>query len=307
MYAIEAKKLTRHFGEVVAVDHLNLQIRSGEIYGFLGPNGAGKSTTIRMLCGILVPTSGGGRVGGYDIVQEAEQIKTVIGYMSQHFGLYHDLTVEENIDFYTGLYIPNRDRVRAERERVIGEIGLEPYRRKLAKTLSGGWKQKLALACAISHRPKILFLDEPTAGIDPVSRRTLWDILYKLAQGGMTLFVTTHYMEEAERCNRIGFIWNGRLEASDTPERIKSAIMKETLLSVRGEPMERCFDVLKRIPSVIDANFYGDDLHLVMPEAFESIQELQQALEREGISEVRIERISPSIEDVFVSLSRQSS
>ncbi len=307
MWTIETNGLTRRFGEKVAVDQLDLQIRPGEIYGFLGPNGAGKSTTIRMLCGILAPTSGGGRVGGFDIVLESEKIKTVIGYMSQHFGLYHDLTVEENIDFYTGLYLRRRREILQERERVIQEIGLEPYRKYLAKHLSGGWKQKLALASTISHRPKILFLDEPTAGIDPVSRRTLWDILYKLAQSGMTLFVTTHYMEEAERCNRIGFIWNGKLVASDTPGRIKSTVMRESLFSVYGEPMESCFDLLKDSPRVIDVNFYGNELHVVLPPNFEGMDLLKEELKGKGIANITIQKISPSIEDVFVSLSRQTS
>jgi ABC-2 type transport system ATP-binding protein len=258
-----------------------------------------------MLCGILAPTSGGGCVGGFDIVQESESIKTVIGYMSQHFGLYHDLTVEENIDFYTGLYLRKRSEILQERERVIQEIGLKPYRKYLAKHLSGGWKQKLALASTISHRPKILFLDEPTAGIDPVSRRTLWDILYKLAQSGMTLFITTHYMEEAERCNRIGFIWNGKLVASDAPERIKSSVMRESLFSIQGEPMERCFDLLKGSSHVIDVNFYGDELHAVLPPGFDGIDLLKEELKEQGIQQVSIRQISPSIEDVFVSLSRQ--
>lgn len=301
---IEVKDLTKKFGELVAVDHLNLTVKRGEIFGFLGPNGAGKSTTIRMLCGLLAPTQGGGKVGGYDIVKEPEEIKKVIGYMSQQFGLYTDLTIEENIDFYSRLYITDRKLALAMREEVIRQVELERYRHFLAAHLSGGWKQRLALACAIVHKPSILFLDEPTAGIDPVSRRTLWDILYDLASKGITLFVTTHYMEEAERCNNIGFIWKGRMVAYGTPLSIRQNLMKNEIINLRCHPLQEGFNLLKANSQIIDVNIYGDELHLVVEHAEPMIPEISQYLRERGISVLMIEKIEASIEDVFVALSR---
>jgi ABC-2 type transport system ATP-binding protein len=221
MNTIEADHLVKRFGTVTVVDDLRFEIERGEIFGFLGPNGAGKSTTIRMLCGILLPTSGTARIMGFDVNREIDRVKPLIGYMSQSFGLYSDLTVEENLWFYSRLYLPART-AREKAEALTVSLGLEAYRKTLAARLSGGWKQRLALGCALVHDPAVIFLDEPTAGIDPVSRRMMWDYLYGLAEKGKTLFVTTHYMEEAERCHRIGFIWKGRLAALDSPRRIKS-------------------------------------------------------------------------------------
>jgi len=224
--AIEAQGLTRKFSGLVAVDDVRFSVGYGEIFGFLGPNGSGKSTTMRMLCGLLTPTSGTAQVGGFDVVRDPEKVKTVIGYMSQRFGLYEDLTVDENLDFYAGIYeVP-----KLEIDRRLADIrrlsGLEPYRRRLAAHLSGGWKQRLALACALVHQPKILFLDEPTAGIDPVSRRDLWVVLYALAESGIALFVTTHYMEEAERCSQLAFISEGRLIKKGSREDLKNEIRR---------------------------------------------------------------------------------
>jgi ABC-2 type transport system ATP-binding protein len=301
---IEVADLTKKFGDLVAVDHLNLTVKRGEIFGFLGPNGAGKSTTIRMLCGLLAPTSGGGSVGRYDIVKEPEEIKKVIGYMSQQFGLYSDLTIEENIDFYSRLYLTDRKEARNMREEVIKVVELERYRHFLAAHLSGGWKQRLALACAIVHRPSILFLDEPTAGIDPVSRRTLWDILYELASTGITLFVTTHYMEEAERCNHIGFIWKGKMVAYGTPASIRQDLMKNEIITLRCRPLQEGFNLLKLNPRIIDVNIYGDELHVVVDRAEPLIPEISRYLTEKGVSVEKIERIEASIEDVFVALSR---
>ena len=235
MPAISTTNLTKKFDRVTAVNNLNLAIEKGEIFGFLGTNGAGKSTTIRMLCGILEPTSGEGQVGGFDINKEPEQIKKIIGYMSQSFGLYQDLTVEENLKFYSRLYIPDRKLAAQRIEEAVALLQLDPYRKRLAAKLSGGWRQRLALACSVVHRPQIIFLDEPTAGIDPVSRRILWDFLYELAHDeGTTLFITTHYMEEAERCNQIGFIWRGDLVACDTPDGIKQSLVNEEILNLNA-------------------------------------------------------------------------
>jgi ABC-2 type transport system ATP-binding protein len=306
MYAIEAHDLTRRFGKVVAVDRLNLQIRKGEIFGFLGPNGAGKSTTIKMLCGILKPTSGQGFIGGLPLARKREQIKEIIGYMSQSFGLYADLTVEENIRFYAGIYLRNRLWVREKVDETIESIGLAPYRGYLADKLSGGWKQRLALACAVVHEPEILFLDEPTAGIDPVSRRFLWDELYKLSTAGITLFVTTHYMEEAERCNRISFIHQGRLVACDTPEGIKANYMTEEILRIVAHPIAEAFALLKGREEIDDVNIYGDELHAVVRDPRQAARRIESCLRSAGIEPERIEEIFPSIEDVFVALSKKN-
>jgi ABC-2 type transport system ATP-binding protein len=305
--AIATDHLTRRFGELVAVDDLNLKISRGEIFGFLGPNGAGKSTTIRMLCGILRPSEGGGTVGGYDIVNQPEEIKRIIGYMSQSFGLYHDLTVEENLTFYSRVYLRNWKQAKHKREAIIESMGLGEYRSQLSARLSGGWKQRLALACAVVHEPEILFLDEPTAGIDPVSRRVLWDILYDLSQNkGVTLFVTTHYMEEAERCNTIGFIWRGRLVACDSPKNVKGRIMTDELLNLRCTDIQKAFETLSKSDEIIDANIYGDELHIVVSNAAEGMDAVRRLMAGAGVEVQALEPIPASIEDVFVSLSRRN-
>ncbi|HEX5035233.1 MAG TPA: ABC transporter ATP-binding protein, partial [bacterium] len=220
--AIEAKGLTRRFGRLTAVDHISFAIRYGEIFGFLGSNGSGKSTTIRMLCGILEPSEGTAMVGGFDVNRDPEKVKTAIGYVSQRFSLYSDLTVMENLKFYGRIYGLSRDKLKERMEAVIKLTGLDPYRERLAGDLSGGWKQRVAVAAAMLHEPRILFLDEPTAGVDPMSRRALWEVLYQLADSGVALFVTTHYMEEAERCNQIAFISMGRLLTIGQPAQLKS-------------------------------------------------------------------------------------
>ena len=222
--AIQARQLTRRFGDVLAVDQVEFDVGYGEIFGFLGPNGSGKSTTMRMLCGLIRPTQGTARVGTFDVVRQPEQVKTVIGYMSQRFGLYEDLTADENLEFYAGIYKIVQERLKSRLQEICRLTGLGPYRDRLAGHLSGGWKQRLALACALVHSPKILFLDEPTAGIDPVTRRELWKVLYELAESGIALFVTTHYMEEAERCTQLAFISEGRLIAKGSRDELKEQI-----------------------------------------------------------------------------------
>ena len=225
--AVVVDKLEKRFGDFVAVDRISFQVEKGEVFGFLGPNGAGKSTTIRMLCGILRPSSGSGAVAGFDIRTQPEQIKANIGYMSQKFSLYQDLTVEENIDFYSGIYCIPAEKKRARKEWVIEMSGLANHRRQPTATLSGGWKQRLALGCAILHEPPIVFLDEPTSGVDPISRRQFWDLIYELSGQGVTIFVTTHYMDEAEYCDRLGLIYRGELIALDTPHALKTEMMQE--------------------------------------------------------------------------------
>ncbi len=306
MKAIESSKLTKKFDKVTAVNNLNLAIEEGEIFGFLGPNGAGKSTTIRMLCGILEPTSGSATVGGYNIITEADKIKTIIGYMSQSFGLYQDLTVEENLAFFSKLYITDKKEAARQREEIIETTGLGKYLKYLAANLSGGWKQRLALACAVVHRPRILFLDEPTAGIDPVSRRIMWDFLYDLARNGMTLFVTTHYMEEAERCNKIGFIWEGNLVAYDTPQGIKDNFNLYQIIKIQCKKINEVFKLLQGHELIKDINIYGDALHLAVDSAEEAMPALNHFLQDKAIKINEMNIISPSIEDVFVALSKQS-
>jgi len=306
MNTIESSQLTKKFDKVTAVNNLNLSIEEGEIFGFLGPNGSGKSTTIRMLCGLLEPTSGSGTVGGYNIITEAEKIKTIIGYMSQSFGLYRDLTVEENLTFYSKLYLSDKKEAARRREETVETIGLGRYLNYLAANLSGGWKQRLALACAVVHRPKILFLDEPTAGIDPVSRRIMWDFLYDLSSSGMTLFITTHYMEEAERCNKIGFIWEGNLVAYDTPQGVKDNFKLYQIIKIQCSKITEAFKLLEGHELIKDINIYGDALHLGVDSVEESMPLFRHLLKDKGITISDMTTIAPSIEDVFVALSKRN-
>lgn len=305
MKAIEANGLTKKFDKVTAVNKLNLSIEEGEIFGFLGPNGSGKSTTIRMLCGLLEPTSGSATVGTYDVATRAESIKTIIGYMSQSFGLYKDLTVEENLMFYASLYIADKKEAARRRAETLETIGLERYLKYPAANLSGGWRQRLALACAVVHRPRILFLDEPTAGIDQVSRRNMWDFLYDLSSGGMTIFVTTHYMEEAERCNKIGFIWEGNLVAHDTPQGVKNNFNLYSIIKIECSRINEAFRLLENQASIKDINIYGDAIHLGVESAEEAMPRFKSLLEKNGIRLKAMSTIAPSIEDVFVALSKR--
>ena len=300
--AVVVENLERRFGRFVAVHHLSFTVNRGEIYGFLGPNGAGKSTTIRMLCGILSPTGGQGSVAGCDIRTEPERIKAHVGYMSQKFSLYQDLTVEENIDFYAGIYrIPAR--LKAERKQwVIEMAGLADYRRRPTSILSGGWKQRLALGCAILHRPPIVFLDEPTSGVDPISRRRFWELIYGMSSEGMTIFVTTHYMDEAEYCDRLGLIYRGELIAQGTPESLKHEAMKEDVLEVLCDRAEEAMAALEGLAAVKEASLFGNSLHVVAEDGEHAGPEIRARLAERGHRVERIERIVPSLEDVFVSL-----
>ncbi len=261
--AVTVDHLERRFGSFVAVNRVSFEVKRGEIFGFLGPNGAGKSTTIRMLCGILSPTGGRGSVAGFDIRTQPEEIKAHVGYMSQRFSLYQDLTVEENIDFYAGIYRIGAKEKAERKQWVIEMSGLEAHRHRPTSILSGGWKQRLALGCAILHRPPILFLDEPTSGVDPISRRQFWDLIYQLSSEGVTVFVTTHYMDEAEYCDRLALIYRGELIAQGTPEKLKHEAMHEDVLEVNCQRPEAAMEALKGLASLKEVALFGSSLHIV--------------------------------------------
>jgi ABC-2 type transport system ATP-binding protein len=300
--AVSVSGLEKRFGDFTAVDNVGFEVKTGEIFGFLGPNGAGKSTTIRMLCGILAPTAGEGQVAGFDIFSQAEKIKTQIGYMSQKFSLYEDLTVEENIDFYSGIYKISKDKKKERKEWVIEMAGLEQHRHSKTEILSGGWKQRLALGCAILHEPPVIFLDEPTAGVDPVSRRQFWDLIYELSGKGVTIFVTTHYMDEAEYCDRIGFIYRGQLIAIGNPEQLKIDIMQEKVLEVSCDNPQDAMDALTEIKTVKESALFGTNLHVVVYDEHKAIKQIRKLLTEQGYNPDNVETITPSLEDVFVSL-----
>jgi ABC-2 type transport system ATP-binding protein len=301
-YAVTLTDLSKSFGDFVAVNRVSLDVKKGEIFGFLGPNGAGKSTTIRMLCGILLPSGGSGTVAGFDISREAEEIKKNIGYMSQRFSLYEDLTVEENIDFYSGIYRIPAEKKRQRKEWVIEMAGLTDRRRSRTATLSGGWKQRLALGCAILHEPPIIFLDEPTSGVDPISRRNFWDLIYRLAGQGVTVFVTTHYMDEAEYCDRLGLIYRGELIALGTPEELKTRRMNEEIVEIVCDRPQEAMGLIEAVPLVRHAALFGRGLHVVVEQASAAIPAIAEKLAAAGYEGVRPEQIVPSLEDVFVSL-----
>jgi ABC-2 type transport system ATP-binding protein len=297
--AVSAEALTKRFGEFVAVDGASFEVHAGEIFGFLGPNGAGKTTTIKMLTGLVLPTSGRGTVAGFDIMTGTRAIKRSIGYMSQLFSLYSDLTVDENIVFFTRLYGVPRARRAARRDWVLEMAGLTEHRQRLTGELPLGWKQRLALGCAVLHEPPILFLDEPTSGVDPISRRNFWDLIYALADQGTTIFVTTHYMEEAEYCHRLALMNRGRLIALDTPARLRSD-MREPILEFRVSDSPRAVEALAGAPGVIEAGMYGRALHVEVTDVAAAMVALPARLAAHGVSVDGVEQIAPSLEDVFV-------
>ena len=300
--AVVVRELERRFDGFVAVNRISFEVFAGEIFGFLGPNGAGKSTTIRMLCGILAPTGGSGTVAGFDLRREPEKIKASIGYMSQRFSLYEDLSVEENIDFYSGIYTIPPERKAERKEWVLEMAGLREHRGDRTATLSSAWKQRLALGCAILHEPPIVFLDEPTSGVDPISRRRFWEVIYELAGRGVTIFVTTHYMEEAEYCDRLSLIYRGELIAGGSPDELKTQYMKEEVLDVACECPYDVIDEIEQLPSVKEAALFGRGLHVVATDGDAATREVRELLARRGRKVMLIERIVPSLEDVFVSL-----
>ncbi len=297
-YAVTTRELTKAFGDFVAVDGLTLSIRPGEVYGFLGPNGAGKSTAIRMLCGILEPTSGTGTVLGYDLIRETEEIKQRIGYMSQKFSLYEDLTVKENLEFYAGLYSVPRREVRDRVREMVAMAGLAGRERELAANLSGGWKQRLALGCAIISRPALVFLDEPTSGVSPTSRRMFFNIIQGMAAAGTTVMVTTHFMDEAEYCDRIAFISAGRLMAVDSPDNLKRTVIGGDMVELElPDPMER-IDGIERLPYVRECTVHGPLLHVLLES-----ESYRSALMEDTGAEPR--PITPSLDDVFIALANR--
>jgi ABC-2 type transport system ATP-binding protein len=302
--AVVVNDLEKRFGSFIAVNRVSFQVPKGEIFGFLGPNGAGKSTTIRVLTGILAPSAGNGTVAGFDVRREAEKIKANIGYMSQKFSLYEDLTVEENIDFYAGIYRIPQEKRKERKEWVIEMAGLKERRHSRTAILPGGWKQRLSLGCAILHEPPIIFLDEPTAGVDPVSRRQFWDLIYELSDRGVTIFVTTHYMDEAEYCDRIALIYRGELIAIGSPEELKTNFMQEEVLEVATDRPQDALVELDRLPGVKEVALFGKGLHVVgeAGEAERLAAAVRSHLEDHGFAVSRVEKIVPSLEDVFVSL-----
>ena len=300
--AVSVKDLERRFGSFIAVNRVSFEVAKGEIFGFLGPNGSGKSTTIRMLTGILAPSGGRGTVNGFDVQTEAEKIKAHIGYMSQRFSLYDDLTVEENIDFYSGIYRIPKGRRPERKEWVIEMAGLAEHRTSRTAILSGGWKQRLALGCAILHEPPVIFLDEPTSGVDPLSRRRFWDLIYDLSAKDVTVFVTTHYMEEAEYCDRLGLIHRGDLIAVGTPSELKTRLMQEDVIEIVCERPQDAIAEISDIESVKEVALFGNGLHAVAIDGDAAAAAIRERLESRGYSIARIEEITPSLEDVFVSL-----
>jgi ABC-2 type transport system ATP-binding protein len=300
-YAVTVEDLTKRFGSFTAVDRISFTVRSGEIFGFLGPNGSGKTTTIRMLTGLLAPTSGRGTVAGYDILREQGHIKPEIGYMSQKFSLYPDLTVGENIDLYAGLYnVPRRRR--AERKTwVLDMAGLGGKEGLLTRDLSGGWKQRLALGCSVMHQPRILFLDEPTSGVDPISRREFWDLIFELSAQGVTIFVTTHYMDEADHCHTLALLYYGQIIALDSPRVMKANMKAGHMLEVEVSNALQAASVVAHSPRVQSAAPYGDKLHvLVWGDADEAVEPLSRILADADLRPSRVEQIEFSLEDLFV-------
>jgi ABC-2 type transport system ATP-binding protein len=301
-WAVEIEGLVKTFGAFVAVDHVSMRVHKGEIFGFLGPNGAGKSTTIRILCGLLTPTEGRASVAGLDVATQPEEIRRNIGYMSQKFSLYDDLTVEENIDFFTGIYGVPRDLRAQRKDYVLAMAGLSERRNALTRTLSGGWKQRLALGCAILHDPPILFLDEPTSGVDPIARASFWALIQDLSRTGHTIFVSTHYMDEAEYCHRLALMHAGKVIALGTPAELKKGLTARTLLRLDcSDPLE-AMRALEGLAGVTDVAVFGGGLHVTMDGGDQTMGRIRAALEQKGIEVHRLERIEASMEDVFVAM-----
>ena len=297
---IKSNSLTRRFGTFTAVDQVSFEVYAGEVVGYLGPNGSGKTTTIRMLLGLLMPSAGGATVLGHDIAREQRRIRSLVGYMSQRFALYDDLTVKENLDFYAGIYgVPARVR-RSLQQEVLAQVGLAGHEQELVRGLSTGWRQRLALGTAIIHRPKLLFLDEPTSGVDPTARRAFWDLIYDLAAQGVTIFVTTHYMDEAEYCGRVGIMRSGRLLAMDTPSVLKRDALPAAAWEVFATPLLPALAVLENLPGVRRAGLVSDHLKAIADPGI-SQDRLEAQMAEAGI-EARLVRAEPTLEDVFLAL-----
>jgi len=298
--ALDIRNATIRFGSITAVNRVSLHVAEGEVFGLLGPNGSGKTTLIRAVCGLLKFAEGSATVLGHDVASEAELIRQSIGYMSQKFSLYGDLTVQENMDFYAGIYGLTSEEQKQRQDELIALTGLQPYLSRRADRLSGGWKQRLALVCALLHKPRLIFLDEPTAGIDPVARRDLWDLLFRLAAEGVTLFVTTHYMDEAERCDRVGYIHMGQLLAFGTPDELKEQPYVHppgtARLEITGPNTAGMLNQLRQRPGVREATIFGQAIHALVDTPY-SKADL-------GLDQYQIRETEPSLEDVFVALAR---
>jgi ABC-type multidrug transport system ATPase subunit len=305
---IKCENLTKRFGHFTAVDNVNFQVTKGSIFGFLGPNGSGKSTVIRMLCGLLEPSGGSAEIAGFDVASQGQKIKSLIGYMSQKFSLYDELTVHENLIFYGRLYGLSGKALAKRREELIALTHIEPYLSRRAGLLSGGWRQRLAMACSLVHHPQVLFLDEPTAGIDPVARRELWDLLFEFSGMGMTLFVTTHYMDEAERCSHVGYIYMSKLVVCGEPDELKQLPVVNPpgtrRIDVTCEHVTRALKVIRRIRGVQAATIFGQSMHLLVEENLAN-ERIEEELLAAGIPHSDIRQIAPSLEDVFVALTNQ--
>ncbi len=304
--ALETKNLVKHFDHFVAVDDVSFSVQRGEIYGLLGPNGAGKTTTIRMLLGLLNPTSGRGAVLGYDIVTGAEEIRKRVGYVSQKFGLYSDLTVAENFNFYGGVYGIPRPALAERREQVLAMVDLRGQENVRVSSLAGGSRQRLALACALSHQPEFLFLDEPTAGVDPISRRALWDLVYDLAENGTSILVTTHYMDEAENCHRLAFIYQGRIVAEGTPHEMKEQQMHAQVVEIDCDNTDAALSALRDAKLFDEVALYGSLIHAIGENAAAQIASVQDLLNAKGIATKSVQVILPSLEDVFIARLRHA-
>jgi len=298
--AIAVRGLTKRFGSFTAVDDLSFEVRRGEIFGFLGANGAGKSTTIRMLCGLLTPTSGSAIVGGYDVARQTDKVKRTIGYMSQRFSLYDDLTVEQNIRFFGGIYGLSDARVRERMQWVLGMADLKGREDSLTRTLSGGWKQRLALGCAVLHEPPIVFLDEPTGGVDPISRRNFWEMINQLSEQGTTVLVTTHFLDEAEYCNDIIMINAGKLVAGGSPIELKTRYITSPILEVRCDDVVKSLELIRVEPWAMETSVFGTTLHVMVADAEDGAGRIRALLARHGLAVASVERIVPSLEDVFL-------
>jgi ABC-2 type transport system ATP-binding protein len=303
--AVQAIELSKRFGSFTAVDKISFTVARGEIFGFLGPNGAGKTTTIRMLMGLIRPSAGSATVLGFDVVKETDEIRRRIGYMSQRFSLYNDLTVSENLNFFGGAYDVRGQRLLDRKEVILEMAGLQGRERELAKNLSGGWRQRLALGCALIHEPEMLFLDEPTAGVDPISRRDFWNLLYRLSSDGRTIFVTTHYMDEAEHCHRLSFIQDGHLVAIGSPEEIKQQKMQGQVLEIDCTQPDVAVRTLRASNRFTEVALYGASVHLVATDVVAIQPAIKEILNQAGLVVHSMAVITPSLEDVFIASARQ--
>jgi len=306
MNSIEVKDLTKKFGKFTAVDKISFDVKEGEVFGFLGANGAGKSTAIKMLCGLLEPTSGDAKVAGFSIDKQPDMVKRNIGYMSQKFSLYSDLTVEENINFFGSVYGLKGERLAERKAWALKMAELQDRKNSLTQTLPTGFKQRLALGCAVIHEPKVVFLDEPTGGVDPISRKNFWELINTLSEGGTTIFVTTHYLDEAEFCNRIMLIDAGKIIAGGSPAELKTKYLLDPIFEIECTPLDTSLNLLDKMKIVKNASFFGQYIHITLASNGESTQEqieiVRRTLEENSVSVSRIDRILPSLEDVFVSL-----